>query len=486
MKLQDLLQPWVAASLPDCDILGLQNDSRHLRLGDLFIAYPGAVADGRRFIDQAQQVGARAILYDPTKFPEDVILPNTLPCIPFPQLAEHLAALASRFYQNPSEKMSIMGVTGTNGKTTIAYQLAQAHQLLGRPTAYMGTLGVGQVPNLELLNNTTPDALEVQRLLFTHVQTGFQQMCMEVSSHALHQHRVDHIRFREAIYTNLSHEHLDYHETMEAYLQAKASLFAKSGLEWVILNQDDDYVQQIAEVVPKDVRQWTYGIQQPADVRAVDCELFSHSSQFTIESPWGRHDVTIPSLGLFNIYNSLAVYTSLLANGYPVQSVIEVLENLNSTPGRMEIVAQKPYVIVDFAHTPAALDNVLKTIVKLKASDQVKIWVVFGCGGNRDKTKRPLMAKTVSEQADHVVVTSDNPRHEDPEAIIRDIVAGLVPNAAVTTIVDRRAAIRHALSSADREDIILIAGKGHENYQIIGDEHLNFSDQEEVRAFFKP
>lgn len=485
MKLQDLLQPWVASSLPDCEILGIQNDSRHVRLGDLFIAYPGAVADGRRFLMQAQQAGARAILYEPTQFPEAVILPTTLPCIPFPKLTEQLAAIASRFYQEPSQKLSIMGVTGTNGKTTIAYQLAQAHQLLGRPAAYMGTLGVGPVPHLQHLNNTTPDALEVQRLLYTHVQADFQQMCMEVSSHALDQHRVDHVRFREAIYTNLSHEHLDYHQTMEAYLQAKASLFAKPELEWVILNQDDDYVKKIAEVVPKGVRIWTYGIDQPADVRALNCQLFSHSSQFTIESPWGRHDVTIPSLGLFNIYNSLAVFTSLVANGYPVLSVVEVLQNLSGTPGRMEIVAQKPYVIVDFAHTPAALDNVLKTIVRLRASDNVKIWVVFGCGGNRDKTKRPLMAKVVSEQADQVIVTSDNPRHEDPDAIIRDIAEGLTPNAAITTIVDRRAAIRHALSSAGKEDIVLIAGKGHENYQIIGDEHLDFSDQEEVRSFFK-
>ncbi len=484
MKLQELLQPWIDSSLPDCDILGLQNDSRHVRLGDLFIAYPGAVADGRRYIAQAHQSGARAILYDPVQFPEDVVLPSTIPCIPFPQLVEQLAAVASRFYHDPSEKMSIVGVTGTNGKTTIAYQLAQAHQLLGRPSVYMGTLGYGQVPNLESLNNTTPDALQVQRLLFTHLQAGFSQMCMEVSSHALDQHRVDHIRFQEAIYTNLSHEHLDYHQTMTAYLQAKASLFAKPGLEWVILNQDDDYVQQIAAVVPKGVRQWTYGIHKPADVRAVDYQLFSHSSQFTVESPWGRHAVTTPSLGLFNIYNSLAVYTSLLAHGYPVQSVIEIMENLTGTPGRMEIVAHKPYVIVDFAHTPAALDNVMKTIVSLKASEQVKIWVVFGCGGNRDKAKRPLMAKVVCEQADYVVVTSDNPRHEDPEAIICDIATGLVPNAAVTTLVDRREAIRYALSSAGSEDIVLIAGKGHENYQIIGDEHLHFSDQEEVRQFF--
>ena len=481
MKLQNLLQPWIANGLSDCDILGLQNDSRQIKFGDLFVAYPGAVADGRNYITQAQHQGAQAILYDPDKFPNDLRLPTTLPCIAVPQLEKKLAAIASRFYENPSEILSVMGVTGTNGKTTIAYQLAQAHDLLGRTSWYMGTLGYGQVPNLDALRNTTPDALQVQGILYEYQQRGFQQLCMEVSSHALDQHRVDHVRFREAIYTNLSHEHLDYHLTMDAYLQAKATLFAKPGLEWVVLNQDDDYVQAIAANVSPAVRQFTYGMHQSADVFAVEYQLMSHGSEFTVKSPWGCHRVRIQSLGLFNIYNSLAVYTSLLAHGYPVESVLTVMAQLHPTPGRMEIVAHQPYVIVDFAHTPAALDSVLKTLQGLKASQSTKIWVVFGCGGNRDKTKRPLMASVVSEQADHVVITSDNPRHEDPELIIRDIEAGLQPNTSVITIIDRREAIRYALNSAGKDDLVLIAGKGHEQYQIIGDQYLPFSDQKEAR-----
>lgn len=485
MKLADLVQPWIQQNVPDCDILNIKNDSRHVSLGDLFIAYPGANADGRHYVAQIAQKGARAILYESEQFPENIVLPTTIPCLPFQGLSVHLAAIASRFFQHPSEHMSVVGITGTNGKTTIAYQLAQAHQILGRSAAYMGTLGYGLVPLLLPLNNTTPDALEVQRLLSLHLREGFQQMCMEVSSHALMQHRVDHVRFREAIYTNLSHEHLDYHQTMENYATAKAQLFAKPDLEWVVLNQDDPYVQHMAARVPKGVKQWTYGLGSAANVRAVNYKLFSHCSQFTVASPWGTHELTIPSLGLFNIYNSLAVFTSLLANGYPVQSVVEIMANLRTTPGRMEVVAHNPYVIVDFAHTPAALDNVLKAIVSLRASSAVKIWVVFGCGGNRDKTKRPLMAQIVSELADHVIITSDNPRQEDPDAIIQDILVGVKPGAAVTTIVDRREAIQHALQSAGKEDIVLIAGKGHENYQIVGEQHLHFSDQEEVRQFFK-
>jgi UDP-N-acetylmuramoyl-L-alanyl-D-glutamate--2,6-diaminopimelate ligase len=485
MKLADLLQPWITSTIPDCDILGIKNDSRQIERGDLFIAYSGALSDGRKYIAQAVQQGASAVVYEPQYFPADLTLPTHIPCYPIPHLVEQLAAVASQFFHHPSEHLSVSGVTGTNGKTTIAYQLAQAHQLLGRPAAYIGTLGYGQVPNLHPLHNTTPDALEVQRLLSKHLDAGTQQICMEVSSHALVQHRVDHVRFREAIYTNLSHEHLDYHPNMQAYAAAKSLLFAKPGLEWVVLNQDDDHMQQMAAAVSKEVRQWTYGIRNPADVRALDCQLLSHCSRFLIESPWGRHSLTLPNLGLFNISNSLAVYTSLMAHGYPVESVIEILPTLQTTPGRMEIVAHNPYVIVDFAHTPAALDNVLKTIVSLKSSPNVKIWVVFGCGGNRDKTKRPLMAKVVSEQADHVIVTSDNPRHEDPEAIIQDISVGLKPGAAVTTLVDRREAIQHALRSAGKEDIVLIAGKGHENYQIIGDQCFDFSDQDEVRQFLR-
>lgn len=485
MKLDYLLQPWITSNIPSCEILGLQNDSRKLRLGDVFIAYPGAAADGRKFIAQAIKQGARAVIYEPSDFPAEISLPDSVPCLALPQLASRLAALADRFYQHPSERLSIAGVTGTNGKTTIAYLLAQAHELLGRHAAYIGTLGHGQVPNLQPLNNTTPDALEVQHLLHIYQNEGFQQMCMEVSSHALEQHRVDHVVFHEAIYTNLSHEHLDYHQTMEAYAQAKARLFAKTSLKWVILNYDDAYVSHMAAAVPKGVQQWTYGMQKGADVRVINYQLHSHNSEFTVVSPWGQHDVTIPSLGLFNIYNNLAVYTSLLANGYPASSVIEILANLQATPGRMEIVARNPTVIVDFAHTPVALDNVIKTLNSLKKSEKVKLWVVFGCGGNRDKTKRPLMAKTVSSQADYVIVTSDNPRKEDPEAIIQDISVGLVPGASVTTIADRRDAIHYALNTAGKDDIVLIAGKGHENYQIIGDEHLHFSDQEEVRGWGK-
>lgn len=484
MRLDDLLQPWIALNTDTCDITGVQNDSRRVQPGDLFIAYPGAVVDGRQFIDQAIQKGAAAIVFESVDATTERVSQSSVPCIPFPKLTQHLAALASRFYHDPSAQMSVTGVTGTNGKTTIAYQLAQAHQILGRPAMYIGTLGYGTAQNLHTLQNTTPDALELQRILYLSQQQGMNQVCMEVSSHALAQDRVEKIKFSEAIYTNLSHEHLDYHSTMQAYAAAKASLFAKSSLSWAIVNQDDEYVATMKAGIAKNVQVWTYGIEKPAEVRVVDYQLKSHETRFTVQSPWGKHDVITPLLGLFNIYNSLAVYTSLFAHHYSEQSVIEVMARLPATPGRMEIVAHNPHVIVDFAHTPAALDNVLKAVLRLKSSAQTKIWVVLGCGGDRDKTKRPVMGKIASEQADHVIVTSDNPRHEDPDAIIHDIAMGFVTGATIKTIVNRAEAIRYALDHAAHEDIVLIAGKGHEQYQIIGDDHWVFSDQEEVRQFF--
>ncbi|PJD90687.1 MAG: UDP-N-acetylmuramoyl-L-alanyl-D-glutamate--2,6-diaminopimelate ligase [Legionella sp.] len=481
MKLSYLLQPWAPLLSQDCEIMGIQNDSRHVKPGDLFIAYPGAVTDGRHYLSSASEQGACAIVYEPNQWPEHVVLPHSIPCHPIENLASQLAALASRFYAEPSQSLSVMGVTGTNGKTTIAYQLAQAHHLLGRPSAYIGTLGEGCLPDLTPLNNTTPDALCLQRLFSEYQHKGLQQVCMEVSSHALSEHRVDEIMFREAIYTNLSHEHLDYHETMASYANAKALLFGKSSLQWVILNQDDDHVQTMADAVPKTVQQFRYGLHHTSDVRASDCKLYIHGSQFLVDSPWGQQELRIPSLGLFNIYNSLAVYTSLLANGYSMTDVVAIMAKLHASPGRMEVVSQKPYVIVDYAHTPAALENVLKTVVQLKSHQHSKIWVVFGCGGDRDKTKRPLMGRIAGELAQELVLTNDNPRHEDPQTIIQDIQTGISAGTKVTVLLDRHTAIQFALQSADQEDIVVIAGKGHENYQIIGSERLVFSDQTEVR-----
>ena len=480
MKLYELLSPWVEVPIPDVEISGLQNDSRHVMPQDLFIAYPGAAADGRLFIEQAFQAGAVAIVYEPEQWPLSVLLPGHIPCLAIPGLAKQLAAIASRFYGNPSHQLSVTGVTGTNGKTTIAYQLAQAYSILGGTAAYIGTIGQGRVNALQALYNTTPDALCLQRLLHDYQQQGLQHVCMEVSSHALSQQRVDHIEFKDAIYTNLSHDHLDYHHTMEAYAAAKAQLFSMPLLEHAILNHDDAYCALMTKQLPKTCETFTYGLQQGSDVRVLSYDTHMSGSHLLIDSPWGKHELSVGLLGTFNIYNSLAVLTSLLATGVKPAEVIDVMSKIEAAPGRMELVLQKPCVIVDYAHTPDALDNVLSTLQQLKKG---RLGVVFGCGGDRDKTKRPMMGRIASQYADFVIVTSDNPRTEDPLTIVNEVAAGLLPTSHAIKMLDRKEAIHHALEMASEDDIILIAGKGHESYQEIGKTRFVFSDQDVVREY---
>lgn len=476
MKFAELMQPWIKAKIPDCEILGLHNDSRQIKPGFLFFAYPGLATDGRLFVYQAINAGAAALVYEPENWPSMHPIPSELPAIPLPGLATKLAEIASRFYGEPTKKIAVTGVTGTNGKTTIAYQLAQAHNLLGSHSAYIGTIGQGEVTALQPLNNTTPDALSLQQLMHDYEQNSVKQVCIEVSSHALCQGRVDSIDFQQAIFTNLSHEHLDYHQTMEAYAEAKASLFAKPMLKWSIINLDDSY-SLLMRQHSRAEQSLTYGVREVADVRALHCDVSLRGTEIALSSPWGEHELTINALGFFNVYNALAVFSSLLASGYPVEQVVPVMAKLQAAPGRMEIVAKEPYTIVDYAHTPDALENALATLQKVKKG---RIIVVFGCGGDRDKTKRPLMGRIASEYADLVILTDDNPRTEDSLAIINAIEAGMPSKINHYKIPEREQAIAKAISLANKEDIILVAGKGHEDYQQIGNIHYPYSDKEVI------
>jgi UDP-N-acetylmuramoyl-L-alanyl-D-glutamate--2,6-diaminopimelate ligase len=482
MKLVDLLYSWAISDVPDSDISGIQNDSRRVMPGYLFLAYPGARFDGRLFIQKSCDAGAVAVAYDPKNLPPNLHFPKNIPCIPVPNLAEKLAAIASRFYHNPTQSLSITGVTGTNGKTTIAYLLAQAYGLLGKKAAYMGTLGQGDVHTLEPLMNTTPDALALQQFFYDYQQKGIEQVCMEVSSHALCQGRVDHIDFVGAIYTNLSHEHLDYHHTMDAYARAKAKLFALSSLKWAVINHDDAYGQLMVKQLPPGCIKYTYGLNKGGDVTATNYQIGMSGSEFKVISPWGQHSVRVNLLGQFNIYNSLAVFTSLLAQGFDARDVTEVMAKLQASPGRMEVVSKNPCVIVDYAHTPDALENVLLTLQRLK---QGRLGVVFGCGGDRDKTKRPMMGGIASKYADFIIITSDNPRTEAPSQIIDDVAEGLLPGVRALRTEDREEAIGQGLTMMGLHDILLIAGKGHEAYQEIGGERFPFSDQDVVRRLIK-
>lgn len=483
MKLSDLLRPWCNQAMPDVDIVGVQNDSRQVKPGDLFLAYPGALVDGRLYSGQAIQAGAVAVAFDPDALPDSFLKTSDIPSIAVPQLSQQIAAIASRFYDEPTRALQITGVTGTNGKTTIAYQLASAYALLGSSAAYIGTLGQGDVQALKPVGNTTPDGLCLQRLFHEYRQAGLKHVCMEVSSHALAQQRVAHIDFTQAIFTNLTHEHLDYHQTMEAYAAAKAALFAMPTLQWGIVNGDDAYSAQMLAALPSGSQALTYGLQKGVGVRAVNVNVTMSGSTFDIISPWGTQAIRVKTVGAFNVYNSLAVFTSLMADGYSVNDVTRVMAMLTASPGRMELVCEAPCVIVDYAHTPDALEKALTTLAQLKKG---RLWVVFGCGGDRDRAKRPMMGKIASQYADNVVLTSDNPRGEDPERILHEIATGLLPLANVVQIVDREAAIHHALKHAAEDDIVLIAGKGHESYQQIGFERFVFSDQTVVRTWFGP
>ncbi|WP_133126928.1 UDP-N-acetylmuramoyl-L-alanyl-D-glutamate--2,6-diaminopimelate ligase [Legionella nagasakiensis] len=478
MNLAKLLHSWFPELISDCDISGLHNDSRQVKPGYLFLAYPGAAADGRLFMRQAVAAGAVAIIYEPELLPEACLPMPDVPCLPMPGLGKRLAALANSFYEYPSRDLAVTGVTGTNGKTTIAYQLAQAYELLEQRAAYIGTLGEGTIQTLNPLANTTPDGLCLQQLLHRYRSEGLHQVCMEVSSHALSQKRVDQIDFVHAIYTNLSHEHLDYHHTMEAYAVAKSELFALATLKSAVINLDDVYASYMAKRLNATCQKITYGLYSDCDVRAIHIQTSRIGSEFEVVSPWGTYPLQINTLGQFNIYNSLAVFTTLLMNGYDPTKLVPIMAKLQAAPGRMEVICQEPCIIVDYAHTPDALDNVLSTLNQLKAG---RLMVVFGCGGDRDKAKRPIMGRIASQHADLSIVTSDNPRTEDPLQIIADISQGLLSSRAVLKIVDRKQAIEKAISLADKEDIILIAGKGHEAYQQIGHERFDFSDQNIVR-----
>lgn len=483
MQLSKLLAPWIKTDIPNVEILGLNNDSRKVVCGDLFFAYKGACADGRDYIEKAINAGATAILVEPSNFIVKKNFSRKVPIIAIDNIQDKLADIAFRFYNNPTRDIRIIGVTGTNGKTTIAYQLAYAYKLLGINSAYIGTLGAGVVDNLRKLVNTTPDALCLQKLFSDYKKSQIDLVSMEVSSHALSLGRVKNIDFTQAIYTNLSHEHLDFHKNMQSYAEAKANLFRFRSIRTAIINQDDPYASIMLLACHDNCKKVTYGFSAGCDYQAISCSYSLSGSEFTVKSGQSLRKLNIQSIGEFNVYNSLAIYLSLLYSGYSADEAALILSQIPATVGRMEVVATEPYVFVDYSHTPDALKNALNSIIYIRKVNNLpgKIWVVFGCGGDRDTSKRSIMGRIASELADFVILTSDNPRTEDPDKIIADIEYGTLANSNVLKITDRKEAITRALQDANKLDIILIAGKGHEEYQILGDKIIDFSDKKIVK-----
>ncbi len=463
----------------NCTVTGLTLDSRKVQPGELFFALSGTQTHGSRYIDMALQQGAIAVLKEAdTSHCE--WLQNQIPCISIPNLSQKVGTIAAQFYDNPTHKMQVVGITGTNGKTTVSHIIAQLLQHHAINCGLIGTLGYGLHGKLQAALNTTPDAVYLQKQFAQWSSQNIHHIAMEVSSHALEQGRVNGISFKTAVLTNLSQDHLDYHQTMQAYAAAKQKLFSMSGIKVVVLNRDDAFGQQIRRQLDNHiVTCLTYGLTDQSDVYAKIIEYNEQGMLLNIHTPWGNERCHAPLFGQFNISNVLAAITVLLQMGFDLSSLLSKLKNIKSVDGRMECFShsEQPTVIVDYAHTPDALKNAL---LALKSHCQGELWCVFGCGGTRDQTKRPIMGKIATEHADKIILTNDNPRYEDAQQIIKDIQQGCPNPTAI--IADRAQAIHYAIQTATKEDVILIAGKGHEDYQQIGSERFPFSDRALVQS----
>ena len=451
-------------------VKALVSDSRRLQPGMVFAAYPGEASDGRAYIAQAIAKGAGGVLWETDHFQWDPAL--TVPNVGVPGLKTRIGEIAAHVYGEPSKNMRMVGITGTNGKTSVAHWTAQALTRLGKKTAILGTAGNGFPDALTPALNTTPDAIELQQRLAHYLQQGAAACAMEVSSHGLAQSRVNGTHFDIAVFTNLSRDHLDYHGDMETYAAVKAQLFNWPGLEWVVLNSDDAYGRQL-EGMTRPARVVSYGFERGAVV-ARQLQLTQTGMQMEVHTDWGNAALEAPLLGRFNASNLLAVLTTLLVSGVALNEACAALAHVVPPPGRMQMLGgnQHPLVIVDYAHTPDALEKVLATLREV--AQQGRLICVFGCGGNRDPGKRPIMGRVASAGADEVWVTSDNPRNEDPAAIIDAVVQGMSGEPKVEP--DRARAIFEAIGNARCGDVVLIAGKGHEDYQEIAGERISFSD----------
>ncbi|MCW8933333.1 MAG: UDP-N-acetylmuramoyl-L-alanyl-D-glutamate--2,6-diaminopimelate ligase [Gammaproteobacteria bacterium] len=482
----------VSEYLPEIEVQGLTLDSREVEPGYVFIALEGQLDHGLAYAETAISRGAVAVLCD-EKFDQycQQILSRLMSraiCVPVRDLQEKLAGMACRFYGNPSEKIFISGVTGTDGKTSVSHFIAQAMKQAYGLSAVIGTLGNGLIDDLQESSHTTPDIINLQKMLAGFYERGVEHVAMEVSSHGLDQKRVANVDFDVAVLTNLSRDHLDYHGDIESYKQAKKKLFTENSSKSLVLNVDDAFGVEIFNEHKNNQTVWLYGLDE-ANARQSKFYAFASNIRnavngidFTLNSSKGVADVNVKLIGEFNIYNVLACACVLLESGINFNHVVKYIEKLHTVAGRMELLAfkDKPSVVIDYAHTPEALTQAL---INVRKHTSGKVICVFGCGGDRDIGKRPLMAKAAEELSDLVILTNDNPRSEDPLKIIDDIKQGISNEIKLIVEIDRKKAIQHAIEISAAEDMILIAGKGHESYQIIRDKKIAFSDKEIALSF---
>lgn len=481
MRLDELLRGLSAQQLPTLTVGGLAADARQLQSGEVFLAYLTPTCDRRHYIADAVAAGAAAILYEAEGFSGE--LPATVPAIAVPHLSAKLGILADRYYQQPSAHLPVIGVTGTNGKSSIVHFLAQAFDALAKPAAMIGTLGNGRQGLLEKSKNTTPSVLDVHRLCRQFLQQAVEVVAMEVSSHALVQGRVQGLRFDTAVFTQLSRDHLDYHRDMASYAKAKQQLFEQPGLKRAVFNVDDAYGTKWAQHYADRLHVVTTSCRADhpsATVKLKQWQRLPGGYAITVQTPWGEVATSLHLLGDFNLSNVLAVIAVLGLQGFAMTEVALVLRSLSSVPGRMQCFGGQgqAQVVVDYAHTPDALEKALQS---LRPFCSGRLFCVFGCGGERDVGKRPLMAATAERWADCLILTDDNPRGEDPGQIIRDMLKGLLADDHVAVVHQRDQAIKQAIAQASSGDVVLVAGKGHETEQIIGSDVWLSDDREWVQ-----
>lgn len=486
--LEDLLEG--VAAVPaggDTAITGLSLDSRLVQSGDLFFALTGRHNHGLDHVPEALSRGAAAVVWEPAEGMGMRMPGSGVPFIAMPGLRGCMGRIADRFHGHPSRQMNIVGVTGTDGKSSVCQFAAQILDEDEARCGVIGTLGNGLYGELHDADlRTTPDALAVHRLLAEMRDRGVRRVVIEVSSHALDQDRVAGVAFDVAVFTNLSRDHLDYHGSERAYAEAKRKLFAMPGLGHVVLNLDDPFGKDLCEGLAPGVEVIGYTLDDSREcgetIHASGIAATERGMRFHVRTPWGEGEVETGLIGRFNVQNALAALGAALSLGGDLRDMLDRLNHLRAVPGRMECFGGggRPMIVVDYAHTPNALEHVLRA---LREHCEGALWCVFGAGGDRDRGKRPLMAEAVKQHADRIVVTSDNPRGEDPMAIIADIMQGFDgQRRSVQVEPDREAAIRLAWNEAAAGDVILVAGKGHETVQIVGEQRLPWSDCDFARA----
>lgn len=477
MKLESLIKNIdykIICGTVETEVNAVRYDSRKVEAGDLFVCITGFQTDGHKYAESAVKKGASVIVAEHVV---EGIENEGITVIITENTRRALASISAAYYDYPSEKINVIGVTGTNGKTTTTYLIKTIYDSLGYKTGVVGTIGNMIGDKMLHADRTTPESLELQELFAEMSECGVTNAVMEVSSHSLSLDRVAGVKYSTAVFTNLTQDHLDYHKTMENYMKAKGILFTMA--DKAVINIDDEAGEYMRSVSSGKVL--TTGIdREDADLRAENISITAEGVSYTLDYEGKQYPVKLNIPGRFSIYNSLGAIGACLLNGVSMEEIIKGLSLNKGVPGRFQSVPNNLgiTVIVDYAHTPDGLENILETAHEFAKG---RIITVFGCGGDRDRTKRPLMAEIVGKLSDFAIITSDNPRTEDPEAILNDVEVGMIPTKCpYHKIVDRREAINEAVRMAEKDDVVIIAGKGHEDYQIFADRTIHFDDVEEV------